>query len=159
MFVGVTQVGVPATFAATPKSPIRLRPVDGGIGYYGRFVPSLPSDPSFFPIGVWFESVTQQPDIDRDEAAGLNTYVQVTSNSDLSLIRNGGMYAIQSEVPSVGPETVGWLLSDEADMWAGPGWDPWTGSYAWGSACSTGHRGQCGYTVQQSLARARTDNR
>ncbi len=159
MFVGVTQVGVPATFAATPKSPIRLRPVDGGIGYYGRFVPSLPSDPSFFPIGVWFESVTQQRDIDRDEAAGLNTYVQVTSNSDLSLIRNGGMYAIQSEVPSVGPETVGWLLSDEADMWAGPGWDPWTGSYSWGRACSTGDGGQCGYTVQQSLARARTDNR
>ena len=41
----------------------------------------------FFPVGVWFESVTSQSDIDMDKAAGLNTYVELTDNSDLPLIR------------------------------------------------------------------------
>ena len=34
-----------------------LREVDGGPGYFAQFANSLPSDASYFPIGVWLESV------------------------------------------------------------------------------------------------------
>ena len=66
--------------------PLRLRAVDGGPSFYDKFVNHLPSDPGFFPIGVWFESVTQPADIAKDQAVGLNTYVELTANTDLGLI-------------------------------------------------------------------------
>ena len=71
-----------------------LREIDGGPDYFAQFDNSLPSDPSFFPIGVWFESVTSQADINLDKDVGLNLYVVLTGNSNLSLVQNNGMYAI-----------------------------------------------------------------
>ena len=71
-----------------------LREIDGGPDYYAQFNNSLPTDPNFFPIGVWFESVTSQNDINLDKDVGLNTYVVLTTSSDLSLIQNNGLHAI-----------------------------------------------------------------
>lgn len=52
--------------------------------------------------------------------------------------------------PTAGPN--GWLVSDEVDMWAGPGNGAWTGKTAWdGSACASGTT-DCGYTVQRQLS-------
>ena len=102
-----------------------LREIDGGPGYFSQFANSLPTDPSFFPIGVWFESVTSQADINLDKAAGLNLYVVLTTSSNFSLIQNNGMYAIlQADTnecrnnPAAinNPAVVGWLLADEIDM-------------------------------------------
>ena len=76
------------------RSTPRLRPVDGGLGYYGRFTNALPSKPSYFPIGVWFESAVSQREINLDKDVGLNTYVVLTGNSNLSLVRRNGMKAI-----------------------------------------------------------------
>jgi hypothetical protein len=131
-----------------------LRAVDGGPHYYAKFSPSLPGDPSFFPVGVWFESVTQPSDTALDKDAGINTYVQLTDNSDTSLVRQAGMYAISSNTTvSYGNETVGWLVSDEADMWAGPGAGTWTGIYPGNGDICKPTTIQCGYTVQQTLLR------
>ena len=100
-----------------------LREIDGGPGYFSQFANSLPTDPSYFPIGVWFESVTSQADINLDKAAGLNLYVVLTANSNLSLIQNNGMYAIlqqrdwsTNQAAINNPAVVGWLLTDEIDM-------------------------------------------
>src|SRR5215210_3396845 len=105
-----------------------LREIDGGPGYFSQFANSLPTDVNFFPIGVWFESILSQSDIDQDKAIGLNTYVVLTGNSNLSLLQPNGMYAIlqQSEWktnqgPIANPNVVGWELSDEIDMQQGPG--------------------------------------
>ena len=68
-----------------------LAPVDGGSGYYGRFSNGLPASASYFPIGVWFESVVSQADVNQDRAAGLNLYVVLTANSNLSLVHANGM--------------------------------------------------------------------
>ncbi len=46
-------------------------PVDGGVNYYGSFSHGLPTNPSYFPVGVWFESVRSQADVDKDKGAGL----------------------------------------------------------------------------------------
>ncbi len=99
-----------------------LRQVDGGPNYYSRVSHPLPSDPSFFPLGVWYESVVDRSaDLDKD--AGLNVYVGLTGDSKLSLVQRNGMRAIlqQSEFrPTDSPAAVGWLLSDEIDMQQGP---------------------------------------
>jgi hypothetical protein len=99
-----------------------LREVDGGPQYYSRFSNPLPSDPNFFPLGVWFESVVDS-NAGLDKDAGLNLYVVLTRDSDLSLVKRNGMRAIlqQSEWGSTdSPAVAGWMLSDEIDMQQGP---------------------------------------
>jgi hypothetical protein len=131
-----------------PKG-VSVQEADGGRDFYTRFSPSLPSGEGFFPVGIWFESVLQVSDIDQDRAAGINTYVQLTENSDLSLIQAGGLHALPS---SMSPLASGYLLSDEVDMWAGGGSNKWTGkSQGEGVICDPPDSG-CGFTVQEAMA-------
>ncbi len=148
-----TSPAPPGLAAAHGGSGASLHQVDGGPGYYARFSSPLPTSPSFFPIGVWFEAVTQPSDAARDKAAGINTYVQLTDGSDVSLVRAAGMYAIHSNAKGtgVGAETSGWLLTDETDMWGGPGSAAWTGKYpGQGDVCAPAGA-HCGYTVQRTV--------
>lgn len=125
-----------------------VRPIDGGPGYFDRFTDSLPSDPAFFPIGVWFESIQDEGNIARDRAVGLNLYVELTVNSDTSLLGPDGPYAITS---SVMPGISGQITTDEADMWGGPGNAAWTGNYpGQGPVCSP-ETMPCGYTIMETL--------
>ncbi|HEU4331335.1 MAG TPA: hypothetical protein VFR40_09475 [Lapillicoccus sp.] len=136
--------------ATTSVPGLSLTPVDGGTGYYEKFANPMSSSVSFFPIGVWLESVTSSEDVLLDQSAGLNTYVGLTPDSDLSLVRSAGMNAIHDGGPAdVGSETTGWLLQDEADMWAGPGDAEWTGHES-GSVCVPSSSA-CGYTVMSTL--------
>ena len=127
-------IGLTATTLATilrisvaTSDAVQLRDVDGGQDYYKQFSNSLPSDPNYFPLGVWFESVVSQADVNRDKDAGLNLYVVLTSNSNLSLVERNDMRAIlqQSEwrtnqTAIKSPAVVGWALFDEIDMQQGP---------------------------------------
>ncbi len=116
------------TSVASSDAVMQLRDVDGGPDYYGQFSNPLPSDPSYFPIGVWFQSVVSQADVNLDKDAGINLYVVLTTNSNLSLVERNGMHAIlqQSEwrtnqAAINSPAVAGWELSDEIDMQQGPG--------------------------------------
>ncbi|MET1086457.1 MAG: hypothetical protein ABWY04_04950 [Arthrobacter sp.] len=127
---------------------VSLQEPDGGRNFFGRYPGSLPAGQDFFPIGVWFESVLQTSDLDLDRAAGINTYVQLTDNSDLSLIRANGSHAMPS---AQSPFASGYLVSDEVDMWAGGGSNKWTGNQQGeGVICSPADSG-CGFTVQEAL--------
>jgi hypothetical protein len=143
---------VAAGAAAHGGSGAHLRQVDGGPGYYGKFSNGLPTDPAFFPIAVWYESVLEPASVNTDKAAGLNTYIQLTDDSDLSLVRSAGMHVILDD-PSVahGAETQGWMLSDETDMWGGPGTAPWSGKYPGDGDICVPADAKCGYTVMQTL--------
>jgi hypothetical protein len=113
-----------------PSVPgVMLQPIDGGPAFYANsgFSVSAPvlDDPNFFPIAVWFESVTQQSDIDKDKDTGLNMYIALTTGSDMAMVRNNGMYAIVERPdmhPGFGAETLGWLIADETDLFYAPGW-------------------------------------
>lgn len=127
METGLTDIpGVPNVYR---------QPIDGGHTFYADhgFHVAAPvlDDPDFFPIAVWFESVETQSDIDLDKDTGLNTYVELTVQSDLALIRNNGMYAIPSGTsaiyPGLGSETLAYLLPDETDLNYGHGWGPGQG--------------------------------
>jgi hypothetical protein len=146
---GGTLLG-PAAIVQDPlPSGVTLQQVDGGQDFYGRFSPTLPGNDTFFPIGVWFESVLQSADVDQDRAAGLNLYVQLTDNSDLRLIQAQGLHALPS---SPSPAASGYMLSDEVDMWAGAGSNIWTGhGQGEGEICTPPGSG-CGFTVQDALS-------
>ena len=111
--------------ADRPLVPPTLTPIDGGTGYYGQFSSSLPTDPGFFPIGVWGAYALTQSNIDLDKSIGLNTYVWMGGNpaedSALARLRGSGMYAMHfidqaGSYPSHGSESVGWITEDEIDM-------------------------------------------
>ena len=130
-------------------------PWEGGPEYYSRFTKAAAGewdDPSFFPIGVWYEGVYGQGDVDKDKGAGLNTYVMLTSGSDMNLIERNGMYAMTSETrKDNGAETTGWIINDEVDMWAGAGDATWTGKYpGQGEPCTSGKM-DCGFDVMRKL--------
>jgi hypothetical protein len=128
---------------------------EGGPGYYDEFaVPKAAgwADPAFFPTTVWFESVLDQHDIDLDKGAGLNGYIELTSNSDPAVARANGMSIITGSKPDgYGTERVARLLADEADMWGGPGEGAWAGGYPGeGTICAV--QGQsCGFSVMKTL--------
>jgi hypothetical protein len=98
---------------------VTLRAIDGGDAYFSAWQNTLPTQLSFFPIAVWFESVLTAQDIDVDQAVGLNTYVVLTGNSDAPLIAARGMHYIAHQGdwlsrPSAAID--GWELDDEVDM-------------------------------------------
>ena len=106
---------------------LTLKEVDGGVDYYAKFSHALPSGESYFPLGVWIESVSSQADIDKDKDAGLNLYVSITANSNLSLVHSNGMQVILQEdewrnnaAARSNPAVAGWGLYDEIDMCCGP---------------------------------------
>jgi hypothetical protein len=108
---------------------VYLQPVDGGPSHYAHsnypITAAALDDPNFFPIAVWFESVTSQADIDADKDTGLNTYLELVNTSDMALIRSNGMWAIPSaQLSGYGSETAGYLLTDEPDMNYPFSWDP-----------------------------------
>lgn len=108
---------------------VLLQAIDGGPNHYANkgYAVTAPvlDDPDFFPIAVWFESVLDQDDIDKDKDTGLNTYVELTSNSDMALIRNNGMYAMTGgPFAGYGSETIGYILTDEPDMNYPSDWSP-----------------------------------
>lgn len=110
------------TTTVPPGGSVHLRAIDGGTNFYPAN--SFPNDPAFFPLGVWFESVTSSSDTAKDQAAGLNTYVVLTNNSSAALIRAAGMHTMPAEYDryaSEGTELKSWMLGDELDMILGPG--------------------------------------
>lgn len=154
--------GPTPTLTPTATSPVRqalhLPRVawEGGPSYYADFPVANAAgwtNHNFFPVAVWFESVLTQHDVDLDREAGLNTYVVLTSNSDLSLVRRNGMFAIvDPEVPGEGAETTAWDIIDEADMWAGPGTGTWTGNFPGEGQICHGAQLDCGFDVLRRLS-------
>lgn len=113
-----TNPSTPTPSPTGTSGPARLRGVDGGLGWYGQWGGGLPTADTFFPIGVWFESVLSQGDVDKDKQAGLNTYVELTNNTNFTLARNNGMFIISDQHSNANLH--GHLLDDEADMVYGP---------------------------------------
>jgi hypothetical protein len=154
--------GVASPPAAGPSSPppdrtdasaaggVRLRPVDGGPRYYDRFGSGLPTEDSSFPVGVWFESVREEHDLVVDAALGINTYVELTRDSDLGLLDRRGVSAVLSW-EGRSPAMAGSIITDEADMWAGAGWGAWSGRFpGQGDICRPASA-RCGFTLLRTL--------
>jgi hypothetical protein len=121
LILAASAAAIPASAPSAARA-LTLAQIDGGPKYYARSSHGLPTSTSYFPVGVWFESVVSQADVGNDRAAGLNTYVVLTDNSDLGLVRSNGMHAIvQGDEFTPHRAIKGWFLADEVDMTHGPG--------------------------------------
>lgn len=139
------------TEIAVAENTLLLREAEGAGWSPEDFANPLPSDDSYFPIGVWLASVIEHSDVNLDIETGLNTYVDLTANSDLQLALNKGMYVISSS----GSELAhGLVLPDEADMWGGPGDGEWTGNYPGQGPICVNTEESCGYSVIGKIASA-----
>jgi Domain of unknown function (DUF4082)/Bacterial Ig domain len=139
-------------FASMPRIPW-----EGGPSYYAPFSPADTSpfiNNDFFPIAVWAESVLAQGNVDLDKGAGLNTYLEMTADTDLSIVRDNGMQNISGEITGYGSETVGWMVSDEVDMWGGAGDGAWTGNFPGDGDICNPTNDPCGYTIMDTLLAA-----
>lgn len=138
----------PAAAQPDPGS-VSMRQVDGGPDYYERFENSLPTDPGFFPIAVWSESVVDDTGWPVDKAAGINTYLEPTADTDLPRIDLHGMHVISSRAAeSDVPE--GYFTVDEPDLWAGPGDAEWTGNQPGQGDICVPADAECGYSVMEA---------
>ncbi|MFB9733367.1 hypothetical protein [Ornithinimicrobium kibberense] len=99
---------------------------------------------------MWFESLVSAEDVAQDRSLGINTYVEVTANSDLSLATEAGMSLI---VSSDDRRAHGFLVTDEPDMWAGAGSEEWSGNYPGEGQICRLSTARCGFTVVETLLR------
>lgn len=140
------QPAAPSNEAALKALPLVLW--EGGPAYYGGFGAKAWTDPAFFPVGVWLESVVEPGDAAGDKALGLNTYMGLTSTSIAQRVRDSGMWTLTDQpLAGYGEEAVGWVIDDEVDMWAGPGDAKWTGNHPGQGPLCVPEGERCGYTV------------
>lgn len=113
---GAQTLGFEASASRTP-SPL---PWFGGPDYYEQWSRGLPSDPSFFPIGVWMQNPINA---DRFLAVGVNHYVglwQGPTAEQLQTVLGAGMPVV-CEQAGVWQENLesssiqGWLQADGPD--------------------------------------------
>jgi hypothetical protein len=109
----------PTTPPPAPGVTATLRQVDGGTDYYGKFSNGLPTSADYFPIGVWYESARNAGEVALDREVGINTYMELTDDSQFDLVTNAGSYMVPSYATN--PQANGYLLNDEVDMGPGPG--------------------------------------
>lgn len=142
--MGETQ---PSNGAGTPGEGLSFRPVDGsGQPIFGD---SLITDQhAYFPIAVWNASVLDEGQLEEDRAMGINTYVEMTPDSDLKLVRKAGIPAISS---SVSEDAAGFVLPDEVDMWARAGDAAWSGNSPGEGDICIPSSAACGFTVLREV--------
>lgn len=132
--------------AASGPLPDDFRSVDndGGNDFFEQFKNPMPDDEEFFPIAVWHESLRDPKDVAQDKSAGINTYVELTPDSDVQLAIDRGLFALSGSASDLAS---GRVLPDEVDMWGKAGDGSWTGEWPGeGPICSPESSG-CGYTV------------
>lgn len=143
------QVPVSTPQATAASTPWTLQDPDGGADYYGRFQDGLPAGEDYFPLGLWLGSVTDPDQARHEREAGLNLYVDLTTDSGLQFLDPDRQQALTSW-PA--PGSSGAVLGDEVDMWAGAGDGAWTGNFPGQGQICVEESEPCGYTIQEQFA-------
>lgn len=101
-------------------------PWHGGPDYFNQYTnPGILSDSSKIPIFEWYGNVDIST-VDAEKACGINGFLVVTAPTDLSVVRNAGLYVVPAYgeyTGTPGTETVGWHGDDEVDMRFPVGWN------------------------------------
>ena len=123
-----------------PGAGVTLRPVDGGLDYYGRWSNSLPTDESFFPISVFNETLDNTADATKYKILGVNGFVGLWNGMTPQIataLRANGQWAFaqpgRDGAPGYGREFAGYQWFDEADGRNVCGDVGWLSAYCTGS--------------------------
>jgi hypothetical protein len=109
--VGASDIGESMSVEASTLPPgVTLVPIDGGPDYFARWSNSLPTDPSFFPVGVWNETLAELSWIPMYRDLGINTFVSLyngVTTPMLDAIRAADMYVVGGPTgPTTDPGSV-----------------------------------------------------
>jgi hypothetical protein len=97
-------------------------PWEGGAAYWKQFAkPNAAgwSDPSFFPIVVWYNGISSDAEAEYDKSLGINTYIGMDKSTPYRLFEDNDMYWIGDKLNSTftnnSTNWVGDFLDDEVD--------------------------------------------
>ncbi len=121
----------PTTQAPTSKPPVEPSsgtalnlpriPWEGGAAYYEKFPHTAAAgwtDPSHFPVMIWWDNAESDEQIQWDKAHGINTYVIVNPQMDYRALERNNMHYIGGALPNMPRDAriwVGDFLDDEVD--------------------------------------------
>ena len=125
--------------------PGGLGQIDGGPTYFSKFNINSAWLNNQILLGGWEEQPQTSIEVGYDVAMGNNIYWHLSGGSvGYNIIRAAGMHIIApSSSSDTGSETVGWLGTDEPDLFLGPG----SGPFNLNKGCTTFTK--CGYTAVQ----------
>jgi hypothetical protein len=137
---------------SNPLSGLPLIAWYGGPSYYNissKAVAAGWTSNTFFPVGAWYMRANQQSDVNTYKALFMNHTVKVENQNNIPLLRSNGLQVFTDETQGVGAETVGWHLTDEADMNYGAGSDQFNPNQIWPNGCTPhlDNGGACGFTA------------
>jgi cell division septation protein DedD len=123
----LTPTPTPApTPTRTPSGPNPLSlptiPWEGGSSFWSQFPVTTAAGwtkPSFFPIGIWWDSVETDANAQFDKSYGINSYIETNPSVPYSVFADNGMYWIGGKLnntfPDNGSAWAGNFLGDEID--------------------------------------------
>lgn len=97
-------------------------PWEGGSSYWKQFKHANDagwSDPSFFPVVVWYNGISSNAEAQYDKKNGFNTYIGMDANTPYSLFKDNDVFWIGGKLNSTFTDSstnwVGNFLDDEVD--------------------------------------------
>jgi len=97
-------------------------PWEGGPAYWAKFPAAAAAgwtDPSFFPIGIWYNQIDTDAQVAYDKRAGINTYIGLWDGTPSSIFDRNGVYwaggPLNSTYTNATRNWVGNFLDDEVD--------------------------------------------
>ncbi len=93
---------------------------EGGPAYWDQFPVAKAAgwnNPEFFPIGIWFDSVNSNAEVQADKSYGINTYIGESAAIDYNLFANNHVFVLNTlnNAPAGGTAQPGIFLADEPD--------------------------------------------
>lgn len=95
---------------------------EGGPAYYNQFSVTKAagwSDPSFFPIGIWYNGFSNDAEAQYDKSYGINSYAGMDEATPYSLFADNNQFwlggKLNSTFPADGKQWAGDFLDDEVD--------------------------------------------
>lgn len=99
---------------------LRRIPWEGGPSYWKKF-PNAKNwtDPSFFPIGIWYNGISSDAEVQWDSHHGINFYIGMWEGTDFSLFERNNVYWVGGKLNSTfkasSPNWPGVFMDDEVD--------------------------------------------
>lgn len=97
-------------------------PWEGGPSYWNRFPRTARggwTNPSFFPIALWFGGIANNAEARFDKGVGINTYILMNDKTPYQLFHDNQMFWVGGRLnPSFTPDSRYWVgdfLDDEVD--------------------------------------------
>lgn len=111
---------VPSSTGAAEKELALPRiPWEGGPAFWKRFSNAADwTNPAFFPIGIWFNGVSTDAEVQWDKSHGIDFYVGMDKGTDFALFERNNVYWVGDKLNSTFKDSRNWpgvFMDDETD--------------------------------------------